>query len=407
MAFTAFEKLAKRVYVDVAFDEFSTAGQEALDLARLDPVGVDAQGRAATSRRARRALPRPLMRTTTVLRACSPGGSAMPSLLMPQPSPPPARSRRRTRVCGACAPLQRRHASACCARRTAARGRRAAPGGRAHRIAHPRLCPECTATTKSCTSWAPDVADLVATIDHNLQHGGSDARFQRKVMYRGIAPTGTAGLPQAQRRTGAGAARAARPLAGSATRVAAPSRSGQRARTRGPGHLLLRADARATRSLSGSRLMKIRTLALIAMAAGLQWLAGCGGGGDDAGGGIGGTGSPLGTLRMSLTDAPACGYDAVNITVERIRVHQSDGAADNDSGWHDIVAATRPTRRPAVADERCVARTGRSGAAGRQVHAAAPGAGRQMAVPRRWPIRSCLRAAARRLWTRRARSSRG
>jgi hypothetical protein len=32
------------------------------------------------------------------------------------------------------------------------------------------------------------VADLVATIGHNLQHGGSDARFQRKVMYRGIAP---------------------------------------------------------------------------------------------------------------------------------------------------------------------------------------------------------------------------
>ncbi len=89
--------------------------------------------------------------------------------------------------------------------------------------------------------------------------------------------------------------------------------------------------------------MKIRTLALIAMALGLQWLAGCGGGGDDAGGGIGGTGSPMGTLRMSLTDAPACGYDAVNITVERIRVHQSDDAADNDSGWHDIVL--QPARR--------------------------------------------------------------
>ena len=89
--------------------------------------------------------------------------------------------------------------------------------------------------------------------------------------------------------------------------------------------------------------MKIRTLALIAMAFGLQWLAGCGGGGDDAGGGIGGSGSPLGTLRMSLTDAPACGYDAVNITVERIRVHQSDGAADNDSGRHDI--ALQPARR--------------------------------------------------------------
>lgn len=29
-----------------------------------------------------------------------------------------------------------------------------------------------------------DVADLIATIDHNLQHGATDPRFQRKVMYR-------------------------------------------------------------------------------------------------------------------------------------------------------------------------------------------------------------------------------
>ena len=28
-----------------------------------------------------------------------------------------------------------------------------------------------------------DVADLIATIDHNLQHGATDPRFQRKVMY--------------------------------------------------------------------------------------------------------------------------------------------------------------------------------------------------------------------------------
>ncbi|HOM11910.1 MAG TPA: DUF4382 domain-containing protein [Rubrivivax sp.] len=89
--------------------------------------------------------------------------------------------------------------------------------------------------------------------------------------------------------------------------------------------------------------MKFKTRALVAMAVGLQWLAGCGGGGAGAGGGIGGTGSPLGTLRMSLTDAPACGYDAVNITVERIRVHQSDAAAEHDGGWHDIVL--QPARR--------------------------------------------------------------
>lgn len=31
-----------------------------------------------------------------------------------------------------------------------------------------------------------DVADLIATIDHNLQHGQADPRFQRKVMYRRV-----------------------------------------------------------------------------------------------------------------------------------------------------------------------------------------------------------------------------
>ena len=31
-----------------------------------------------------------------------------------------------------------------------------------------------------------DVADLITTIDHNLQHGGDDPRFQRKVMYRSM-----------------------------------------------------------------------------------------------------------------------------------------------------------------------------------------------------------------------------
>ncbi len=31
-----------------------------------------------------------------------------------------------------------------------------------------------------------DVADLVTTIDHNLQHGANDPRFQRKVMYHSV-----------------------------------------------------------------------------------------------------------------------------------------------------------------------------------------------------------------------------
>jgi hypothetical protein len=34
------------------------------------------------------------------------------------------------------------------------------------------------------TILGTDVADLIATIDHNLEHGTDDPRFQRKVMYR-------------------------------------------------------------------------------------------------------------------------------------------------------------------------------------------------------------------------------
>lgn len=46
--------------------------------------------------------------------------------------------------------------------------------------------------------------------------------------------------------------------------------------------------------------------------------------------------STLGTLGVSITDAPACGFDAVNITVSKVRVHQSASAADTDAGWTDI-----------------------------------------------------------------------
>jgi hypothetical protein len=72
--------------------------------------------------------------------------------------------------------------------------------------------------------------------------------------------------------------------------------------------------------------------ALAAVAAGGLLLAGCGGG-SGGGGGIGGTG----LMRVSLTDAPACGYDEVNVTIDRIRVNQNANASDTDSGWTDIV----------------------------------------------------------------------
>ena len=63
-------------------------------------------------------------------------------------------------------------------------------------------------------------------------------------------------------------------------------------------------------------------------------LSACGGGG--GGGGSSPSNQTLGTLGVSLTDAPACGFDAVNVTVSKVRVHQSASAADTDSGWTDI-----------------------------------------------------------------------
>lgn len=58
-----------------------------------------------------------------------------------------------------------------------------------------------------------------------------------------------------------------------------------------------------------------------------------GGGGAGGSGGTGGSG----TLRVALTDAPACGYDHVYITVDRVRVHASSSAMDSDGGWSEVI----------------------------------------------------------------------
>jgi hypothetical protein len=66
-------------------------------------------------------------------------------------------------------------------------------------------------------------------------------------------------------------------------------------------------------------------------------------------GGCGGSGSSdssAGSLRLALTDAPACGFDAINVTIQRIRVHQSSIATPTDAGWSEI--ALTPARRIAL-----------------------------------------------------------
>lgn len=76
-------------------------------------------------------------------------------------------------------------------------------------------------------------------------------------------------------------------------------------------------------------LLRPRT-AILAAAIGL--LAACGGGGSSSP-----SSSDPGMLRVALTDAPACGYDEVNVTVEKVRVHRSASAEDGDSGWSEVV----------------------------------------------------------------------
>lgn len=69
-------------------------------------------------------------------------------------------------------------------------------------------------------------------------------------------------------------------------------------------------------------------IAALASAA-LLTLAACGGGGSGSSG--------TGTLQMSLTDAPACGYSAVNVTITKLSVNQSSTASVTDpTGWVDI-----------------------------------------------------------------------
>ena len=61
------------------------------------------------------------------------------------------------------------------------------------------------------------------------------------------------------------------------------------------------------------------------------------------GGGGGGGRSDTGTLKLSLTDSPTCGFDKVFVTVEKVRVHSSASAGENDAGWAEVVLAS-PTR---------------------------------------------------------------
>lgn len=95
-----------------------------------------------------------------------------------------------------------------------------------------------------------------------------------------------------------------------------------------------------------------RPLGLLTISAMAMALAACGGGGGGGGGGAGAGGAgggggggggsttppiTFGTLNMSLAGEAGCGFDAVYVTVTKIRFNTDATATAGGSGWTDIV----------------------------------------------------------------------
>lgn len=81
---------------------------------------------------------------------------------------------------------------------------------------------------------------------------------------------------------------------------------------------------------SSTRLLWLFGVAMTAL------LSACGGGGGDT--------AATGSLRLALTDAPACGYDHVYVTVTGVQFHQLASATDSDPGWQTLTLTGTPQR---------------------------------------------------------------
>lgn len=63
-------------------------------------------------------------------------------------------------------------------------------------------------------------------------------------------------------------------------------------------------------------------------------LSACGGSDDPA----------TGSMRLAMTDTPACGYDHIYVTVLGAKVHRSANAVDGDEGWYSFTTPGFPKR---------------------------------------------------------------
>jgi hypothetical protein len=51
-----------------------------------------------------------------------------------------------------------------------------------------------------------------------------------------------------------------------------------------------------------------------------------------------------GSMRLAMTDTPACGYDHIYVTVLGAKVHQRASAVDGDEGWYSFTTPAFPKR---------------------------------------------------------------
>jgi hypothetical protein len=186
MAFTAFEKLAKRVYVDLAFNEFRLPGKKP-SISRTSILS------GLTRKDVQRLLADPDERATAMDANYNRAARVLTGWVRDAEFADAAADPRPLEVDGehGFAGLVRRYSGDMPVRAVLDELLRV---GAVHRLADGRIELRTRAYVpvqgddEKLRILGTDVADLVATIDHNLQHAGSDARFQRKVMYRGIAP---------------------------------------------------------------------------------------------------------------------------------------------------------------------------------------------------------------------------
>lgn len=187
MAFTAFERLAKRVYVDLAFHEFGLPGKKP-SISRTSILSgltrKDVQRLLAEPDEPAAAVDAGYNRAARVLTAWV--RAAEFAAATGEPRALEADGER------GFAGLVRRYSGDMPVRAVLDELLRV---GAVRRLADGRIelltraYVPARGDDEKLHILGNDVADLMATIDHNLQHGGGgDARFQRKVMYRGIAP---------------------------------------------------------------------------------------------------------------------------------------------------------------------------------------------------------------------------